>query len=713
MVGHNGIFEDYLDLGVRAVIDPQIRCYLEKTEDNTDNFDSYLDEAVYNLDLEGITTREEVTEDVVVVMKVVVEKVVVKKEEGTDDGKTDLSGGFGMCGSNFVVAGLVDEDADGETVIIKEEDDSTENTMHGIREAVSSFHLTGSVDEDNAAEEVVTIKDEEDIKREDNGTDTYAIGDAISNLHLAESTYDSPPADTPFVFQIPEIVFTPPSPSSSYGETSLGSDSDITASNQAYEEITDGINDFTDVSNQSMDGANELVDRPSPDESDIDPSVSSLGDGLALLEALAEFPVIKQESPSNSELTPMAPEMVMDFPRLENTAPAAMPTRPYRAILPKVIVAPQLEYYGIPGHYRWVNGASHFFPHGARDYTTEIEVSNSPEFRTGYATAIADRVFQPGPEFYRMTPDERRTYMADWIAGSTARGEDFARNPAPAIRGQAAVHNQAPMFQVTTDRHDSVRNFHHGHCSVANMASILPDETQVQNSGPYFQTQTAVHNPGSYFETQTPLHYPGSYFQTQTPLHNPGSYFQAQSVMGNPAPTFAGGNYSAPNISHFTYGDNHLTQSSTPLFRTQTPPHRATGIFNDTNYPTLNAGPVFRTNPFINDYTPNTDLTFQTPLTMDNPITAPIFRPAQCSFVNMTPADVQAQQMADQFANSSLEVPRTRQSTPIKTEDDVVIKTEPGRCQSDSIFERKRTRDVDTDEENEYWNIERPRKFSG
>lgn len=75
MVGHNGIFEDYLDLGVRAVVDPQIRCYLEKTEDNTNNYDSYLGEAVYNLDLEGITTGEEVAEGVVV---------------KTDDGKTDL-----------------------------------------------------------------------------------------------------------------------------------------------------------------------------------------------------------------------------------------------------------------------------------------------------------------------------------------------------------------------------------------------------------------------------------------------------------------------------------------------------------------------------------------------------------------------------------------------------------------------------------------------
>lgn len=79
MVGHNGIFEDYLDLGVRAVIDPQIRCYLEKTEDNTDNYDSYLGEAVYNLDLEGITAGEEVAEG-----------VVVKTDEGTDDGKADL-----------------------------------------------------------------------------------------------------------------------------------------------------------------------------------------------------------------------------------------------------------------------------------------------------------------------------------------------------------------------------------------------------------------------------------------------------------------------------------------------------------------------------------------------------------------------------------------------------------------------------------------------
>lgn len=33
IVGHGGLFEDYLDLGVRAVINPEIRCYLEKAED--------------------------------------------------------------------------------------------------------------------------------------------------------------------------------------------------------------------------------------------------------------------------------------------------------------------------------------------------------------------------------------------------------------------------------------------------------------------------------------------------------------------------------------------------------------------------------------------------------------------------------------------------------------------------------------------------------
>lgn len=72
MIGHNGIFEDYLDLGIRAVINPEIRCYLEKMEDGT-NYDSEseLGESVYGLDLqefdpeddaEGDTETEEATE---------------------------------------------------------------------------------------------------------------------------------------------------------------------------------------------------------------------------------------------------------------------------------------------------------------------------------------------------------------------------------------------------------------------------------------------------------------------------------------------------------------------------------------------------------------------------------------------------------------------------------------------------------------------------
>lgn len=37
IVGHCGLFEDYLDLGVRAIINPEIRCYLEKAEDGATN----------------------------------------------------------------------------------------------------------------------------------------------------------------------------------------------------------------------------------------------------------------------------------------------------------------------------------------------------------------------------------------------------------------------------------------------------------------------------------------------------------------------------------------------------------------------------------------------------------------------------------------------------------------------------------------------------
>jgi hypothetical protein len=76
MVGHNGIFEDYMDLAVRAVINPEIRCYLEKMEDiGTDLSDAEeLRDALSNLSIIGLGDKEED------------DKGVESSEEEDDDG---------------------------------------------------------------------------------------------------------------------------------------------------------------------------------------------------------------------------------------------------------------------------------------------------------------------------------------------------------------------------------------------------------------------------------------------------------------------------------------------------------------------------------------------------------------------------------------------------------------------------------------------------
>ncbi|KFX86134.1 hypothetical protein V490_09209, partial [Pseudogymnoascus sp. VKM F-3557] len=132
MVGHNGIFEDYLDLAVRAVINPEIKCYLEKMEDNgIDLSDKQVREALSNLSIIGLGDKEEDDNG---------NESSEEEDDGTDTTTLEIEEAI----SNFYFTESVNKDDDGKETEGSEEDgDGSVTTTNGIIDAVANLRFTG------------------------------------------------------------------------------------------------------------------------------------------------------------------------------------------------------------------------------------------------------------------------------------------------------------------------------------------------------------------------------------------------------------------------------------------------------------------------------------------------------------------------------------------------------------------------------------------
>ncbi|KFY88471.1 hypothetical protein V500_06320 [Pseudogymnoascus sp. VKM F-4518 (FW-2643)] len=656
MVGHNGVFEDYLDLGVRAVINPEIRCYLEKIEDGADKVESELGEGVSNLGLQGPAVEE-------------VAEAVVVKEEGAGNGTDNLKNSLGLTGSNFDVIGSVDEDM-AETGIegTEKEDDGIDNTTYGIREAISNLHLTGSINQDAVDEDAVIIKQEDDgienttygirqvisnlrltgsvnadvvgreaviIKQEQDGTDntTYEIRNAISNLHLTESIQNSL-RSIQAVVNIPEITITPPSPPNGLEEATSTPDAATPANNEVINAWTDG---------------------PWNPGSAPYRAAKSIGEAMAIL-ALQRIVRGDPHIIERRNLTRKGwEEWLSRQVRVLNDAidrgeyPSAVATLAPQ-LAPQATATPESQPMRTFGCFRGIGGIiSHFYPAIIDGYPAEEGMCCCRAFDREYEAAMADPGFEVGPDFLKMSPLARVTAYLNWKAASVSQTRSAVYNPAHPFQGQIPVHVSAPVFQEQNTGHNSVARFQ-AHNAVYNQASIY----QIHSSAPRLQNQTSVHNSAPHF-------------QAQPAVYNPVPMFQAQPAGYNPASTFHAASHPSPARTH-------------------------------------TAASMWEANPTVNFFGPSTAPLFN-PVNYSAPAPPPTFHDVP------RPAAMQARTVPNMQAHGPLAVPKTRQSPSIKTEDEVEIKTEPGRRHSDSGFERKRARDADGEAED--LSLERPRKFSG
>ncbi|OBT61873.1 hypothetical protein VE03_08719 [Pseudogymnoascus sp. 23342-1-I1] len=417
IVGENGIFEDYGDLGVRAVISPEIRCHLEKAEDGTDDLQSDLVESVADLGLVGLTAAEEEF----------FESAIAETEDaGSDDEDADDKDADDNDADN--------KDADDEEpVTIKKEDDGIENNLHGIQEAVSSLDLADSVGKDDGNKEAVTIKEEEDTEIE-------------IEKYIKKENDDEPahglPADISAIFQTREIGAAPPSPAQGTGNANPAAYQAAPANTHAAPGSLCGL---------------------------CNPGSGTDGVATNLSESVAEPAMGEPRATGQGVDGPMD-----SIPRSEYANAAQNPT-PREVLRMRLVTASNPA--GTVGHYRAINGVEHFFPEGTYDNGTGRGVCSCSEFGHGYAAAMADRVFQPGPEFYKMSAMSRVTYYLNWKTGSASRAQAFAHNPVYTFQGNQAVgYKPAPMFQLQTDAHKPAVDF---------QGRILPQ----------FKGQTAFCNP--------------------------------------------------------------------------------------------------------------------------------------------------------------------------------------------------------------------------
>ncbi|KFY71681.1 hypothetical protein V499_08134 [Pseudogymnoascus sp. VKM F-103] len=704
MIGHKGTFEDYLDLGIRAVINPEIRCYLEKMEDGT-NYDSEseLGEAVYSLDLDGFDPEDDAEGDTEVeeateikenaqiddaeiddgtafleALDATIEKATTEMEaEGM--GKGDLGSGFGMAGADFYVIVFEESDEDENEIKIKEEDEGAETSIYGIPEAVSNtvsnLHLTESGNKDDADKEVddikqedikqeKNIKQEKDIKKEEDGTGTitYPIRSAISNLRLTESVQNIP-ANTQATILAPEIGFTPPNPPSRLGNATLAPNAAIPTSHYAAGPPMDGPSSPGPSASRAANNLREAVGRLSAEEA-----------GMIIVKA------VMMQHPIKKELVDMLP-FLANIPsstvfRGENGFQKLLPN-----VAPEAMTSPRVQTTGLSGSYKIFHGVSHLIPRNEDPAPAPKDII-CDTFDMAYEDACKTPGFWEHPmwngvEVYKMSPLALAQHYAAHKEAAAFHAKPFVFNPTRVFQAPIAANVPTPVFQAPT-------------------AATIP--------APAFQAQSRAYNSANPFQARRAVHYPGPPFQAQTGTHYP-------------APTFHGVKYPPPNTAP-------LSQAN----------------FNAANYPTPYNPPGFQAPPPISRFASNPAPPFQAPPPVSrfsdpnhihlNYLATP---PAPPIFINLTAADFKDlyspppnltaayfEKMDKYGMHDYMPMPRKRQDPKMRRDPKIKIEEDEEeedfkmaneRCYSDSVLARKRARDVE--EGDEEVGVERPRKFSG
>ncbi|OBT46074.1 hypothetical protein VE00_02808 [Pseudogymnoascus sp. WSF 3629] len=704
MIGHKGIFEDYLDLNIRAVINPEIRCYLEKLEDGT-NYDSEseLEEGVSNLELEGDDDEEDAESNDGEIGDAEIAEIADAKtadahtaDAQTADAKTadaevadaqtadaKIDDGTAFLEALEAAIGMVEgydaSDDDESEIEIKKEDEGSENSLYGIEEAVPNLRLTGPGNKDDVDKEHVDIKQEDikpekdveqekdikqekdfmqekDIKKEKDGTDTaiYTIRDAISNLHLTESVQNSF-ADTQATISTPEA-----------------------ANHHAVKPAMDGLNAPGFNAHGAANKLGEKVSRLSIEEHH---------------RATLQNPTQKEwDKMFSTEVKAAANSSFRGEDVVNNPVPNAAP---------EVMIVPKLEPMdttGLSESSKLIDRVPHFIPRNDNPAPKDIVDA----FDMAYEDACKlpgfwEEPMWHGVEFYKMSPLTLAQHYAAHKANEASYAKNFysqaapvfsapaaanipapvfqapaaANIPAPVFQAQTRAYNPAPLFQGRTGAHYPAPHFH-ARRAFHHPAPPLQAQAGAHYPGPHFQAQTGAHYPVPHFHARRAIHYPGPPFQAQTGAHYHGPPLQAQTGTHYPRPLFQ----PPPTISKFApnyHGNNYSTPNPAPSFHAPPPVPRYASPYSDPSHIPINYFPAIPLPPI---------------------------------FINLTAADFEKMEMYD-----SLAVPKMRQDPRIKMEEDEDVKFEPERCYSDSVLARKRGRDVDS--EDEEMGLERPRKFSG
>ncbi|KFY27079.1 hypothetical protein V493_03704 [Pseudogymnoascus sp. VKM F-4281 (FW-2241)] len=652
IVGHNGIFEDYRDLAIRAVINPEICCYLEKMEDGEDYAERELEESVSNIGIAGVSTDDD-TED-----------VVIKEETGT---------------------GSVDKEEAEKEVEIKKEDDDSENILYGIEEAIPDSHLTGSLNKDAGDKEAASTNGEEgittkkDTKKEKDATEiaTHTIRAAISNLHLTELVQNS-----------------------SSGTSSTTGDSE---SSTASSSAPNGLGNATSPPALNTPASNKATMAPMDGRDNPVSGTDGAGDERAV-EGTHSTGQNKFTYEESDEMFTIQLALFEDTIRRQH-----IPVDPNNCstLRPDWMaeMLTEMRDVGHFGYFTYENGnVSEYIPVVNR--LTPKQVSLWHAYNKEFAIHKDDTAFPAGVDVHTMSPMAVATHNANTKAASLSQAENAVYNPASAFQTQPALHSSAPSFQGQTSVH-SRSHFSQAQTAVHNPASSFQAHNSVLNQSP-FQAQAGVHNSGPSVQAQSSFHGGNSGFRGQTCFHKPESTFQAPTTVYPYTPHSLNNPY-PPNGSAYYDG--------IPARKNFAP--NAGPVSNSVNYSATQTTPLYQANPAVTNPGSNAASPANNSATNTAPTIPAVTQSSSQKpliFYTVTPADmaamaaVEAQKGQKMYESLSVQKLR-RKCTNIKAEENAGIDTEIRHRQSDSIVDRKRARDVDS--ESEDLGLERPRKLSG
>ncbi|ELR08706.1 hypothetical protein GMDG_03388 [Pseudogymnoascus destructans 20631-21] len=495
MIGHNGIFEDYLDLGIRAVINPEIRCYLEKMEDGT-NYDSEIGEGVSNLEFAELGIEEDGEIDDGAAFEEAIEEAIEKVKAKIERER------FG------------DKDGDENVIEIKKEDE-------------------GSGNKDGVDNEAVVIKQEKDIKQKKDIKQEK--DESAQNI----------PADTQATISTPGIGITPPNPPSRLGNTILRPEAAIPASHYAARPTMDGPSAPGPSASRASNNLGEVVERFSIEESPrITLRVIALQNPIKK-EPYDMFPHLAN-APSSSifrgedavqELLPKAAPKVTTAPKVETTGLSGsfklidgvshfIPRNEDPAPKDSICDVFDMAYEDackVPGFWEepmW-NGVQVY---KMSPLTLAQHYAAHKKAKTSHAKTF---IFGPTPVYQPPTA---------------------ATIPAPVFQAQTRAYNPAPLFQARTGAHSSAPTFRAVSYPSPNTAPVFQANFYAANySTPYgppgFQAPPTISRSAPNFHAgnySTPNTAPG--FQAPPPVsrfasnYNDPNYIHLNYLAAIPAP---------------------------------------------------------------------------------------------------------------------------------------------------------------------------------